>query len=76
MELLLDGLIPKIVVVILDIIILILTAKELKKELKAGRLTKENMRLYIILYLIKILLELHVVYTFVRRIQLASTSNY
>lgn len=74
MELLLDGLISKIVAVILEIIILILTAKELIKELKAGRLTKENMRLYILLYLIKILLDLHVVYTFVRRIQLAS--NY
>ena len=65
LELLIDGLISKIVVVIIDIVLLLIIKKKIEKK---------NRSSFVFLYLIKIILDLYVVYTYVSRIQMISNT--
>lgn len=63
LEWLINGLISKIVVVIIEIILLLIIKRKIKYKTS-----------FVLLYLMKIILDLYVVYTYVSRIQIVSNT--
>ena len=63
MEWLINGLISKIVVVIIEIILLLIIKRKIKYKTS-----------FVLLYFLKIILDLYVVYTYVSRIQIVSNT--